>query len=134
MMRSHESYLHGLAGVEVTVPGRVAAILESRCKLTELRVALRGIDPEVDEALMAITLAAHHWRNSATGRATPAEPEVTPRSEWVSTTEAADILYITTRAVRLAITENRLNATRVGKSYRINREDLEHYKAARRAA
>ena len=133
-MRTHEDYLHGLAGVEVTIPGRVAAILETRCKLAELRIALRGIDPEVDQALMAITLAAHHWRTSATGRSDAPKPEVTPRSEWVNTAEAAQILYCTDRAVRLAITENRLNATRVGRSYRINREDLEHYKAARQAA
>ncbi|MFI7168180.1 helix-turn-helix domain-containing protein [Rhodococcoides fascians] len=133
-MRTHESYLHGLAGVEVTIPGRVAAFLESRCNLRELRVSVRGHDRELDEALLAINLAALHWRTTATGSAAAPEPEATPRSEWVSTTEAADILYITTRAVRLAITENRLTATRVGKSYRINREDLEHFKAARQAA
>ncbi|OZF57016.1 helix-turn-helix domain-containing protein [Rhodococcus sp. 14-2470-1a] len=134
MMRTHESYLHGLAGVEVTLPGRVAALIESRCNLRELRVALRGQDREVDEALLAISLAALHWRTSATGSPTAAQPEETPRSQWYSTGEAADILYLSDRAVRLAITEKRLNATRVGKRYRINREDLEHFKAARSAA
>ncbi|MEH6794029.1 MAG: excisionase family DNA-binding protein [Rhodococcus sp. (in: high G+C Gram-positive bacteria)] len=133
-MRTHESYLHGLAGVEVTVPGRVAAFLESRCNLQELRVSIRGHDRELDEALLAINLAALHWRNSATGTAEAPTPELPPRSEWVSTTEAAGILCCTTRAVRKAIVENRLNATRVGRSYRINREDLEHFRAARKAA
>ncbi|OZF00559.1 helix-turn-helix domain-containing protein [Rhodococcoides fascians] len=133
-MRTHEDYLHGLAGVEVTIPGRIAALIDTRCNLAELRISLRGQDPEVDAVLMAIRLAALHWRTSATGSADAPTPEAEPLSEWVSTAEAANILYCTDRAVRLAINEKRLNATRVGRSYRITREDLEHFKAARNAA
>jgi excisionase family DNA binding protein len=35
--------------------------------------------------------------------------------------------------VRMAIAQKRLTATRVGRSYRINREDIEQYQATRAA-
>ncbi len=46
---------------------------------------------------------------------------------------AADILYITDRAVRLAIAEKRLPATQVNGRYRIAREDIQHFAAAKAA-
>jgi excisionase family DNA binding protein len=44
---------------------------------------------------------------------------------------AADLVGVSTRAIRKAITAGRLVGTRVGSQYRISREDLEHYRAAR---
>ncbi len=52
----------------------------------------------------------------------------------LSTTEAAGLLDVTGRAIRLAIQQNRLQAERVGRRWVIHREDLEHFRAARRAA
>lgn len=132
--RPPESYVHGVDGPAVIVPGRVAALLERFADLTRVRVAVRGQDPELDAVLVAMRLVAAKWRATATGSPHPPAPEVAARSQWLSTTQAADILGVTDRAVRLAITEHRLNAQQVDRRWRISREDLEHFRAARRAA
>nr|WP_254451152.1 excisionase family DNA-binding protein [Aeromicrobium stalagmiti] len=51
----------------------------------------------------------------------------------MSTGQVASQLGITDRAVRLAIARSALKATEVGGRYRITREDMEHYRAARAA-
>ncbi len=63
--------------------------------------------------LVALTVAAAQWRASVTGSEVAAQPEVGPQSAWVSSTQAADLLGITSRAVRLAIEDERLPAERV---------------------
>lgn len=55
--------------------------------------------------------------------------ELVPQLEWLSTKQAADALAMTDRAIRKAIRENRLKATTIGRAYRINREQLAHFKA-----
>ncbi|MGW0456045.1 helix-turn-helix domain-containing protein [Gordonia sputi] len=133
--RQVEGYIHGEHGRIVVVPGRVAAWLEKRCGLNELRVSVRGCDSEVDSVLMALRLAALEWRSAATGTETTASAEPPAISEaWVTTTQAAGMLGISDRAIRKAIAENRIPATRVGNAWRIAREDLEHYRAARKVA
>ncbi|MFJ1510909.1 helix-turn-helix domain-containing protein [Cellulosimicrobium funkei] len=134
MQRTASSYVIGVDGPAVVVPARVAAWLEARAGLSGLRVKARGIDPEVDAVLVAIRVVGLAWRDSATGSHVEPEPEV-PRgsSQWLSTGQAADLLGITDRAVRLAISENRLPAQQVAGRYRITRADVEHYRAARAA-
>ena len=116
------------------VTGRVAAILHERLDLAGLRQSALGRDPELYDQLLSLHEAALDWRTSATGSAVAPSAEV-PRTskEWMSTTEAADLLGITSRAVRLAIGKGALEATEVGRSYRITREAIEHYRAARAA-
>ena len=113
--------------------GRVAALIYSRTDLGRLRTELRGVDPEVDAQLMALHLAALRWRTSATGSEAAPEPEVPPSSStpWVSTSEAADLLGITDRAVRLACKAGAMGARRVGDRWRISREAVKQYRAAR---
>jgi excisionase family DNA binding protein len=118
-IRQPASYVHGLRGPLVIVPGRVAEILERRAHLNEFRVSIRGTDPELDAVLIAIRVAALQWRASATGSAD------------APTAEAAGIARITDRAIRQAIADGRLPATRSGRNWRIARVDLEQYRAAR---
>lgn len=119
----------------VMVPGRVAAWLESRCNLHDVRIMSRGLDPEVTNVLTALYLAGLEWRSAATGTREPpsAEPPAAS-SAWVSSTTAAGLLGITDRAVRKAIADGRLDATRVANSWRITRESVEHYRARRSVA
>lgn len=131
--RPPEHYVHG-DGEVVIVPARVAAWLAGAAHLDQLRARIRGADPEVDSVLVALTVAAMKWRTSATGSADAPRPEVAPGSPWVSSTQAADLLGIGDRAVRLAIDEQRLQAEKVQGRWRIAREDVEHYRAGRRAA
>jgi excisionase family DNA binding protein len=132
--RPPEHYVHGLDGPVVVVPARVAAWLCQRAQLDRIRADIRGLDPEVDSVLVALTVAAMQWRTSATGSTQAPEPEAAAQSPWVSSTQAADLLGITARAVRLAIGEQRLPAEQVDGRWRIAREDVEHYRASRSAA
>jgi excisionase family DNA binding protein len=121
-------------GSVVVVPARVAAWLDQRARLSELRIQVRGADPEVDAVLVALRVAAVSWRNSATGTDPRNQAAAEPPSAWLSTTQAADELDMTDRGVRTAIASGRLNADRDGDRWRISREDFEHFRAARRAA
>lgn len=132
--RSPAAYIHCVGAPVVVIPARVCAWLERHARLNEVRIRERGSDPEVDAVLVALRLAALTWRTTATGTPVAAKPE--PASElnqWLSTTQAADILYITDRAVRLAISEKRLPATFVNGRWRITREDTQHFAAAKAA-
>ena len=132
--KTPEAYLHGDgANAIVIVPARVAAWLATRTRLSEVRISARGTDPEVYAVLAALHRGALGWRASVTGSEAPPPPEVPSPSRWMSTTQASGLLGITDRAVRLAISEGRLPAQQVAGRWRITREDVEHYRAARSA-
>lgn len=117
----------------MVVSGRTAAVIDRH--LTALRKHFRGIDPQVSGELLDLHAAAMSWRGSATGTESAVEPEPAASSDqWLSTGAAADLADVSARAVRKAIADGRLAATEVGGRYRISREDLEHWKAARAAA
>jgi excisionase family DNA binding protein len=97
--------------------------------LDQYRREHRGEDPEVDQTLIALTVIALQWRNSATGTSKAPTPELDAQLEWLSTTQAAEALTMTDRAIRKAIREKRLNAVHVGRAYRISREQLAHFKS-----
>jgi excisionase family DNA binding protein len=131
--RPPESYIHGVSAPIVIVPARVATWLERYAGLNDLRIRARGNDPEVDSVLQALHRAALHWRTTVTGSDQAPAPEEPAQSKWMGTTEAAEALGITDRAVRLAITQNRLNATNLNGRYRVAPEDIEHFRAAKAA-
>jgi excisionase family DNA binding protein len=119
----------GTAGPEVIVSGRAAAWLLRYAGLNEYHLDHRGEDAEIDETLVALKVAGLAWRNTATGTVDAPKAELDAQSDWLSTKQAADALAMTDRAIRKAIRENRLKATTVGRAYRINREQLAHFKA-----
>ncbi|PJJ58573.1 excisionase family DNA binding protein [Mumia flava] len=125
-------HLVGFEGPAVVVPARVAAVLERYADLTSLRVRTRGVDPEASAVLEALRAAAMSWRASATGSAgdTEAEPG-TDSQQWLSTTEAARVIGVSSRAIRMAIARGGIPAQSVGDRYRISREDVEHFRAGR---
>ena len=118
-------------GPVVTVPARVAALLNRHAGLNEYRIRHRGEDAEVDAALLALALAGASWTGSGGGTRVAAPAEPVAQSKWVSTAGAAARLSITDRAVRRAINEGRLKARRDGTAWRIHTTDLEHYRAQR---
>ena len=129
LVRRAKDLVIGVSGPEVVVSGRAAAWLLRYAGLNEYHLDHRGEDAEIDETLVALKVAALTWRNTATGTADAPKPELDAQSEWLSTKQAADALAMTDRAIRKAIRENRLKATTVGRAYRINREQLAHFKA-----
>lgn len=124
-------YLLGTDGPSVIITPRIAAWLDTKAKLNAMRIKVRGLDPDLDAALIALRIAAVSWRTSATGIEHAPEPEERPGLEWLGTTEAAGHLGMTDRGIRTAIAEQRLPATQVAGRWRINREDLEHFRATR---
>lgn len=130
--RPPTAYIHGGPVPVVIVPARVAAWLESRADLGTLRVEHRGKDAEVDSVLVALRVASLAWRTSATGSQQAAEPE--ELTALLSTQQVANHLDVTDRAIRHAIKEGRLKAHRDGTRWKVTREDLAHYQAAKNAA
>jgi excisionase family DNA binding protein len=127
--RQARELIHGADGPVVVITGRVAAWMLRFAGLEQYHAEHRGQDPEIDQALIAMKVVALSWRTSATGTRNAAAPELDAQSVWLSTKQAADALAMTDRAIRKAIRENRLKATTVGRAYRINREQLAHFKA-----
>jgi excisionase family DNA binding protein len=126
--------LVGIEGPGVVISARTAAWLERYAGLTSLRVRVRGTDPDISRQLEEIRYAAMAWRGSATGSqvAAGAEPP-TQSGVWLTSGQAASLAGVSSRAIRKAISTGRLSATAVDGRYRISREDLEHYRAARAA-
>jgi excisionase family DNA binding protein len=126
--------VHGIDG-SVRVPGRIAAFLVRRAGLSDLRLSMRGLDPELDAALEALVMAAAAWRQqraaaSDLGSEQGKRPDV-PAGSALTATEAAALLGVSSRAIRLAIAESRLDARTSGGVWLIDRDDLERYRAAR---
>jgi excisionase family DNA binding protein len=135
--RPPAAYLHGLDG-SVRVPGRIAAWLVRRAGLSDLRLSMRGVDPELDAVMEAIVMTAAAWRlqrgaTSDLGSEQGKHPDVSSGST-LTTTEAADLLGVSSRAIRLAIADSRLDARASGGVWLIDREDLERFRAARAIA
>ncbi len=135
-----EHFLHDQPGPVVVVPARVAAWLDSH-GLSGLRVSARGADAEVDAVLSALHYAALSWRTATSASARPEIGAEVVRSNaedlaalTVNTTKAAQLLGISPRAVRFAVEAGRLQAEKVDGQWQISREDLEHFRAGRRAA
>lgn len=135
--RPPTAYVHGLDGLVVVVPARVAAWLDRYAGVAQLRIEHRGADPDVDSVLVALGVAALAWRNR---HGLPADVGSDPRNgaevdaaSPLTATQAAGLLGLSARGVRLACEQGRLRAHLDAGLWRIHREDLEHFRAGRRA-
>jgi excisionase family DNA binding protein len=110
----------------VIVPPRIAAWLEQHAGVTgDLRVRLRGMDPEAYEVLAALHLAALHHSSSAAGTKVDRSQRFTTRSRVLLTTsEAAQQANVTDRCIRKWIAEGRLLGTKHGGRWLIERNAL----------
>jgi excisionase family DNA binding protein len=122
---------------DVTVDGLTAEMagwLVRRSEFRALRVMARGSHPGIYAYLTAVTQVGQNWCSSqARTPLTNTDEQAQDLRSWVTSTEAADLLKVEPRAVQQAIARGRLKATKVGKRWQIEREDLEHYKATRAA-
>ncbi|GAB3349950.1 helix-turn-helix domain-containing protein [Modestobacter lapidis] len=132
LARDPKHYVHGLDGAGVViVPARVAAWLHQNLPLDRLRSEVRGVDAEVDVVLIGLSVAGLNWRASVHGTVPRNVPEPAPKSQWLTTTQVADLLDQTDRAIRMACQSGRLPAEQENGRWRISRENFEHYRAAR---
>jgi excisionase family DNA binding protein len=116
----------------VIVPPRIAAWLERRARVTaDLRIRLRGVDPDAYAVLAALHLAALYDSSSDCGTKVGAgQPTTTESETWLTTSEAAKQADVTDRCVRKWIAEGRLPATRQGGRWLIHRKALHAKKFA----
>lgn len=135
--RPASAYIHGHDGPVVVVPARIARILVRQAGLATFHLEHRGIDPELDEVLVALRDAGHRWaaaHSSVSGTSHDSSDGEDPRYGWLSTTEVARQLGITARAVTKAIAAGRLPAQLLGSRWVLNPEDVAQYAAQREAA
>lgn len=120
-------------GRTVVLDWRFAAWLLQRAGLRELRVRVRGHDPEVDAQLMALTIAGLNWAASVNGNNSRKPAEITPPSEWMNTQEVATVLNVGESRIRQLLRAGDIKGEQPGRTWRIHRTELEHYRAARKA-
>lgn len=130
--RDPRAYVHGLEGPVAVVPGRVAWWLEQTV-LRELRVEVRGEDPEVDAVLIAIRNTGLAWLNAVDGTTKRQLERLAGESE-LTVDEAANRLRISPSGVRMAIRQRRLKASKRGRQWGITVNDLEEFEKRRRHA
>ena len=125
----------GNGGPAVVISAETALLLERFCKVTELRVRLRGRNPRVAQELLDLRHVAMQYEEPALPEAEVGFAEVAAELDQrlMSVAEVADLLGLTDRAVRLACSQERLEAQQVGGRWRITREAYEEYRAARAA-
>ena len=132
----------GVDGPAVVLTARVCAWLERHADLGTLRVRARGVDAEVSAALTAIRGAGLLWaehvadvdEKTATRTATEDDNGAQPApGSFVGTGMAAELAGVSPQAIRKAIADGRLPASKAGDRYRIQTTDLAQYRAARAA-
>lgn len=121
--------LLGLGGPEVRLTGRTCGWLVANGGLDELRTAVRGADPEVDAALLAIALAGKKWLGVPRDPAVRKSPETARESEeqWLTADLAGQRLGISGRRVRQLISTRALPGTLRGAKWMVRRADLDDY-------
>jgi excisionase family DNA binding protein len=114
----------------VIVPPRVALFLWNLVKIKlplEKRHLIRDADPAAFLALMALRYAAEQFTNRSDSGTKAVVEQLDPPAlkAWLTTTETAEALGISDRAVRKQITSGRLAATKHGqRCWLVNRNDL----------
>ena len=127
--RPRQSYLLRAGEFTLMLPPRIAALVERRTNIRELRLSVRGIDPEASAVLEDLRTAALSWSGSL--RETDDDKPREPPSELITSGGAADVTGISRQAIGKAIRSGRLSAQMVNGRYLIRRDDLEHWRATR---
>lgn len=128
----------GKNGVVLVLSAETAYYLEHFCEITRLRVRMRGRNPKVGQELLDLRQAAMSFDPRALPSAAETEAgfseTVAESDQWLTPLEAADQLDLTDRRVRQMCDSGEIaGAEKVGGRWRISREGLDDYKAARAA-
>lgn len=125
-----------VSGSAVVISAETAYYLERICKVAALRQRLRdGRHPLVSQELLDLrTVAMSFDPASLPADAAVGSDPAEVATEWLSVAEAADLLGMGQRGVRLACQQDRLDAEQVGGRWQISREAVHNFRAARAAA
>jgi excisionase family DNA binding protein len=130
--RPIEAAIQGLSGPVSVIEGVEAAALIATFKLDVYSREHRGADRDLDRAIAKLRLcsAAHRARagsDCGTRRVKPAD-RVPPSGGQLTTRQAGELLHVTDRAVRKAITQGRLRAESFGGRWLIDAEEVSTYR------
>jgi excisionase family DNA binding protein len=134
--RPIEAAVHGWDGPVVIIEGIEATALLRYGGLDAYHRQHRGINPYLDRAIGKLRIASNAHRARASGsangtfRAELAE-SVPVSGEPLTTQAAGDLLGMTARAVRKAISEGRLAARQSGRAWLIDPENVALYRASK---
>ncbi|MCM0618748.1 helix-turn-helix domain-containing protein [Nocardioides bruguierae] len=130
----------GEQGPAVVISAETAYWLERICRVSSLRQRLRdGQHQAVSQELLDLRRVAMTFdpallpQTAAVGSDSAEAATGLEQQEWFTVSEAADRLGMGERGVRLACSEDRLDAEQVAGRWRISREALENFNAARAA-
>lgn len=122
-------------GPAVVLDARTCAWLEQYVDMAALRVRAHGAGQGIHAQLADVRDAARIWREfraSETSGDNLAKPVT--RSEWLTSTQAADLAGVSPQAIGRAIREGRLPAGGSSTSgWRVRRADLQTYIDTRKA-
>ncbi|MEZ0382167.1 helix-turn-helix domain-containing protein [Mycobacterium sp. pW045] len=109
----------------VMVPPRIAHWLETQAGLTaDRRINLRAADPAAYEVLAALHLSALSHRSGSGTKPAAAQPKPQESNPWMTTTQAAEQLGVTDRAIRKWCRNGRIPAKRHGCRWLIHSRHL----------
>jgi hypothetical protein len=110
-----------------------AYLLEKVAGVSQLRQRLRGLNPKVCQELLDLREMALRYEPPVLPEAEAASPEVATGlgSGRLNAMQAADLIGISDRAVRLACTEGRLDADLVGGRWRVTRDEAKRFRDER---
>jgi hypothetical protein len=118
----------------VIVSAKVAAMLEQITNIRDVRAKYRGGEEELEATLHALRFAANDYAAFVNERQpTPTSKAETPLSKRYTPEQVAGHEGITATAVRLAIREGRLQATKHDGRWQISEADYQTYRATRAA-
>lgn len=119
--RPPEHLVIGTDGPCVVISAHVCRVLLRDARLVEYRRRCRGRDPEVDQALIAVSLAAL----SDHGREHAPNSDIRPDSA-MTVDQAATRLGLTSRTVRRMILSGRINGRKIAGRWWIDPTNLDH--------
>lgn len=129
-MRPAEHYAFGNC---VVIPAEACAYILRYSPLWDWAAQNRGKRPDVDAVIVAMGIKGREWANpvSDTGNMRAPIPEIDRPSEWLSTTQIASLLHMTSRNVIRLINEGRLPATNHGGRWWISRQAYTDYRRSK---
>ncbi len=116
-------------GVTAVITGEGARLLWAFGHLDRVSPETRNRYPELNQAIETVRQASEKWVRSESGT-TPLAP-AEPKAESVTTAEAAALLDMTTRGIRKACAEGRLEGHISGGVWLIHRVAIAHYRTRR---
>lgn len=108
------------------VTDRLAYLLVRTPQFNQMRATVRGGDRDVDDLLITISKRGRAWRDYVDVSTLRKSAEVPVK--WFTPAEVANQTGVTGHAVRLAIREGRLPATKIDGRWQISPADLVAYR------